>query len=370
MPTAINPVSAHLRAESEEIVHRWEREIAGQLPQLARLERQAVIDHIPEFLVGLAAWLEGDEVSGRRGFDALVHGHALQRLGHGVDLSTLTTEYQVLRLVILEELLPLECTRPLIAALVRLNVGLDFAVNDAIRSYTRNRDEIRERFISILGHDLRPPLNAVALATATILSTPCNEPRHQRLAATSQRSADRMGRMIADVIDFAHAHLGGGIPAVPSACNMGLLCEEAAAELRMTHPERVILVATAGDLDGAWDRDRVLQAISNLIGNALQHGQGPIEVSARASPDHAAVITVVRNHGPVIPAELVGRMFDPFRHGAASAARPRTSLGLGLYIVQQIAIAHGALCRVQSDAEATTFEIVWPRRDQKQQESQ
>lgn len=360
MPTSANPVSARLRADTEEIVQRWEREIAGQIPQLARLERRTVIDHIPEFLVGLAAWLEGDEESGRRGFDALVHGHALQRLGHGVELSNLTTEYQVLRLVILEHLLELEATRQVFESLIRLNVGLDYAVNDAIRSYTKNRDVTRERFISILGHDLRNPLNAVALATETILATPCNDPRHQRLATTGQRSADRMGRMIADVIDFAHAHLGGGIPAVPSGCNMGLLCEEAAAELRLTHPERVIRVATAGDLDGAWDRDRVLQAISNLIGNAIQHGLDPIEVSARESPEHDAVVTVVRNRGAAIPTGQLDRLFDPFRQGA-SAARPRSSLGLGLYIVQQIAIAHGAVCTVHSDAETTAFEIVWPR---------
>jgi len=354
-------VSALLRGEINEIIQRWELEIVRRVPDLALLDRAAMIDHCPEFLVGLATWLERDDDSGRRGFDALVHGHALQRLGHGVDLSTLTTEYQVLRRVILEQLLQLETSRHVRTSLIRLNEGLDYAVNDAIRRYAQNRDDTRERFISILGHDLRNPLNTVSLATATIAATPCSEPRHQRLAVTGQRSADRMGRMIADVIDFAHAHLGGGIPAVPRGCNMGALCEEAAVELRLTHPERAIRVVTAGDLDGSWDQDRVIQVFSNLIANAIQHGLDPIELSARERADHDAVITCVRNRGPAIPAELRDRLFDPFRHGAAPAGRPRSSLGLGLYIVQQIAIAHGALCNVRSDMDATEFEIVWPR---------
>jgi signal transduction histidine kinase len=356
-----DPVSLHLRADVDVIAATWEATVMERLPHLQRLERAIVIDHLPEFLVGLASWVDGDEATGRRGFEALAQGHALQRLGHGVNLATLSTEYQVLRNVILEHLLRVESSTAVRVSLVRLNDGIDYAVNEAIRRYSTRRDEIRERFVGILGHDLRNPLNALNLAAVAIASTPCSEAKHHRMGATIQRSADRMMRMISDVIDFAHAHLGNGIPAVPKHCNMGDICEEAAQELRLGHPHRTIEVTGAGDLDGHWERDREMQALSNLIGNAVQHGQDPITIAVRESPDRLTVITRVSNGGAAIPKDLIGRLFDPFRQGDECAARLRTNLGLGLYIVQQIAMAHGAVCSVTSSSDQTCFEIAWPR---------
>ena len=356
-----NAVSTHLRKEVDEIATQWERMALARLPHLRQLDRRALLDHLPEFLYGLASWVEGDEDAGRRGFEALAEGHAVQRLGHGVDLHTMSTEYQILRNVILERLLLVQSSDAVCRALVQLNDGIDYAVNEAVRRYTGSRDRIRERFVGILGHDLRIPLNAVGLAAAQISAHPCDDPKHARMATTIQRSSDRMVRMIADVIDFAHAHLGQGIPAVPTLADLGEICEEAAGELRLNHPERKIQVELSGDLRGHVDRDRLVQALSNLIGNAVQHGRDPIIVSAREGDAKDTVITQVKNFGTAIPPELAKRLFDPFRVGHEGTNRPRTNLGLGLYIVQQIALTHGAVCTVRSDETETVFEIVWPR---------
>lgn len=356
-----NPVSDHLRAHVEAISAAWEATVLGRLPHLQRLDRGVLIDHVPELLYGLAAWVEGDKEGGRRGFEALAQGHAIQRLGHGINLETLSTEYQILRNVILEALLQVKSDETVRLSLVQLNDGIDYAVNEAVRRYSTRRDEIRERFVGILGHDLRNPLNAVSLAAAHVIATPCDDPKHVRMGATIQRSADRMMRMISDIIDFAHAHLGHGIPAVPTPQDMGEICENAAQELRIAHPERTIRVTRSGDLTGAWDHDRVMQALSNLIGNALQHGTDPIVISASESADHHTVLTRVTNGGESIPRETLEQLFDPFRHGGDPKIRVRTNLGLGLYIVQQIAIAHGGVCTATSDHSVTTFEIAWPR---------
>ncbi len=358
---ASNPVSESLRDHVSSISQAWEVEILSRVPGLQQLERGALVDHIPEFLVGLASWIEGDEEAGRQGFEILAQGHALQRLGHGISLESLSTEYQILRHTILEQLLQIGSSEQVREALVRLNDGIDYAVNEAVRRYSSRRDMIRERFVGILGHDLRNPLNAVTLAAAQIGTHVCSDPKHARLAATIQRSADRMSRMIADVIDFAHAHLGQGIPSVPTLADLGEICEEAAAELRMNHPDREIRVERSGDLRGHVDRDRAIQALSNLIGNAVQHGRGPITITAREVEGNQAVVTAVRNAGPPIPQEVLQRLFDPFRAGHEGINRPRSNLGLGLYIVQQIALAHGAICQVTSKANETVFEITWPR---------
>ena len=357
----MNAVSDHLRAEVDEIAKHWEQAALRRLPHLQQLDRQALIDHVPEFIFGLAAWVEGDEAVGRRGFEALAEGHAVQRLGHGIDLHSLSTEYQILRNVILQHLMHVESSRSVRESLVRLNDGIDYAVNEAVMRYSKSRDLIRERFVGILGHDLRVPLSAVTLAAAQIAAHPCTEPKHGRMAATIQHSSDRMVRMIADVIDFTHAHLGQGIPASAELEDLGEISEEAVSELRLTHPGRDLRVELAGDLRGHLDRDRVIQALSNLIGNAIQHGKDPIIVSAREASDRGAIVTQVKNFGTRIPPELAARLFDPFRVGHEGANRPRTNLGLGLYIVQQIALAHGAACTVRSDEKETTFEITWPR---------
>jgi len=354
-----NPVSAYLRYEVDAIAQAWGVAVLQRLPHLRKLERGALIDHLPELLLGLATWIDGDKTRARQGLDALAEGHALQRLGHGVSLETLCIEYQVLRSVIFEQLLVLESSKHLRSTLVLLGEGLDHAVTEAIRRYTMQREQVRERFVGILGHDLRNPLSAIVLAATHVAAVPCSEPKHAQLGATIQRSANRMLRLIADVIDFTQAHMGDGIPAVPKLCDMGEICEEAAQELRVGHPDRRISVDLHGDLRGHWDRDRVIQAISNLIGNAIEHGRDPIEVGAEVRADQQAVITRISNHGPTIPPQELARVFDPFHRGHDD--HRRNGLGLGLYIVQQIALAHGASATVTSRDGLTTFELCWPR---------
>lgn len=355
-----NPVSVYLRTHLSELQEAWVKTVTEQLPALHVLARPALIDHLPEFLVGLAAWIEGDKDSGGRGFDALVQGHALQRLGHGIPLEVLTHEYQLLRTTIQRALLALPCTEEIRALMIVVDQGIDFATAQAVHRYTGRRDEARDRFISILGHDLRNPLSSVALAAAGIAAVPCTAPKHATNASIIQRSAERMQRMIADVMDFAQAHLGEGIPAVPTACDMRALATEAAHELSLAHPDRDIAVDSTGNTRGSWDQDRVVQALSNLIGNAVQHGTDPIRVVIRERDDHLAVVTRVTSRGTPIDAARLTQLFEPFSPALEPGQR-RTGLGLGLYIVQQIAIAHGALCVVHSNEEETSFEIEWPR---------
>jgi signal transduction histidine kinase len=355
-----NPVSQFLRSELASMQKTWEKAILKQLPVLQTLERGAVIDHLPEFMLGLAAWVDGDDEEGRKGFAALVEGHALQRLGHGIPLEVLTVEYQVLRTTICTALLAVESSDQVRQLLIRVNEGIDFATSAAVHRYTGRRDEIRERFISILGHDLRNPLSSILLGAATIAALPCATAKHATTASIIQRSAERMQRMIADVMDFAQAHLGDGIPSVPAECDMRTLATEAARELQLANPERVITLEANGDLRGAWDKDRVIQALSNLIGNSVQHGTDPIRIVVDEAADHMSVRTRVENRGRAIPTGELNQLFQPFGPNRDPAKR-RSGLGLGLFIVQQIAIAHGALCKVTSDDELTAFEINWPR---------
>jgi signal transduction histidine kinase len=352
-------VTHFLRERQTEIVERWEQEARDELASLRKMSRPVLLDHIHEFLSGLADWIEGDTELAEKAFARLAEGHALQRLGYGVGLETLTREYSKLRVVLLQLLMTIEESQENREQIVRLHEGMDRAINECMRRYATRREEVRERFVAILGHDLRDPLSTVVISANSLAANPALKPEHRVVAARIVRACDRMQRMISDVLDFARGHLGTGIPAYPTLNDMGEICRAAADEIIGANPQREVVVDLNGDLRGAFDRDRVHQALTNLLANAIYHSEGRIEVRAYETGDRDAIITEVTSHGEKIPEDLRERMFDPFAHGDMTS--PRRGLGLGLFIVQQIAIAHGALCDVASTDQATTFSIRWPR---------
>jgi signal transduction histidine kinase len=337
-------VAELIRQDAARIARGWRKEVGDE----PALERQ-----VPELLAAVADWIGGDTTSIDAAFGSLVESPALQRLGYGIGLETLTRETGKLRVVLLRQLLCLPPTRELCASLIRLHEGMDRGIAEAVRRYAERREEVRDLFIGILGHDLRDPLGTIRI-TARILA---RNPRLRGHAERIEQACGRMQRLVDDVLDFARGHLGGGIPAAPAPCDMGALCRAAADEISAANPQRPFRVELHGDLHGNFDHDRVIQALANLLSNAVQHGEGPIEMAAYETPEHDAVITAVTSHGEPIPPEVLARIFDPF----ARAETSRAGLGLGLYIVQQIAQAHGAICDVHSSRDATTFAIRWPR---------
>ena len=355
----MSTVSDFLRGQMSRIAERWEDEVRADLPALAKMTKPVLFDHLPEFLDGLANWIDGDENMAELAFAKLAQGHALQRLGYGVGLETLTREYSKLRAVILRVLMDIPATDENREDMLRLHEGMDRAINEAMHRYATRREEVRERFVAILGHDLRDPLSTVVISANMLAANPSLKSEHRVVASRIVRACDRMQRMISDVLDFARGHLGSGIPANPTLNDIGEICRAAADEIIGANPQRQVAVDLQGDLRGAFDRDRVHQAMTNLLANAIHHSQGSIEVRAHETEDRHAIITEVTSHGDVIPEDLRHRLFDPFAQ--ADVAGPRHGLGLGLFIVQQIALAHGALCDVDSDETGTTFSIRWPR---------
>jgi signal transduction histidine kinase len=357
-----NAVSDHLRECKRAIAGAFEARTRAELAALAALDRASLIDHLPEFLDGLARWVEGDTSAARVAFIALSEGHALQRLQYAIDLTTLTREYAVLRSVVARSLLAVsEDSEAYREHVIAVNEGLDEAIYGAVRRYMQSRDQVRDRFIGILAHDLRTPLSTIAMASLQVpMITPSlADTRAAELCGVIHRSAERMMRMIDDVVEFARGQLGGGIPISLALADLGLITHAAVDELRVAHPNRELAVSHAGDLRGYFDRDRVLQLAANLIANAITYGRGAIAVRVTEEPDRRALRMTVHNRGPVIAAERLSSLFDPLRPEQPGTRR---GLGLGLYIVRQIALGHGARCEVTStEADGTTFTVLWPR---------
>jgi two-component system, sensor histidine kinase and response regulator len=229
------------------------------------------------------------------------------------------------------------------------------------RELTERTETLRlnEMFAAVLGHDLRTPLAAV-LASARLLQEAPSEDAVRRASARILSSGDRMGRMIDDMLDLARARLGGGLTVRKDAADLGAVVQRVLPELQGAAPDRVIEVRETGDLSGRFDADRLAQVVSNLVGNAIEHGQPGTSIAVRLDGGAPGEVRItVANAGAIAPA-LLPRVFDPFRRDARQPGR-QDGLGLGLYIAQQVALAHGGAITVDSGEGRTTFTVALPR---------
>jgi signal transduction histidine kinase len=242
---------------------------------------------------------------------------------------------------------------------------------------------LNEMFMAVLGHDLRNPVGAV-VTTAALLQVTQDPPVVRQAAERLRSIGTRMGRMINDLLDLARARLAGGIPVDPRPTDVAAVVRRVVDELRLVHQGREVTLALPGGKEGAivgqWDADRLAQLVGNLVVNALEHGPRDRPVSITLSRTPVAAILAVANPGH-IPADLMTQLFDPFRSGATRGENPRGDsmrgddmrgesargegpigggLGLGLYIVQQIAAAHGGGVTVKNEAGTVTFAVTLP----------
>ena len=219
---------------------------------------------------------------------------------------------------------------------------------------------LNEMFVAVLGHDLRTPLGAIITA-AQLLELHGGDELTRDIAARTLSSGKRMNRLIDDMLDFARARLAGGIPLVRAHADLGVLVQRVVQEHQASFPERRIEIRCQGDLTGNWDADRLAQVVSNIVGNALQHGRDgePIRVRLDGTMPSEVCCEVI-NAGAIDPAVLP-RLFDPFRGGRRQSGR-HDGLGLGLYIAQQIVHAHEGRIAVDPDNRShAVFSIAVPR---------
>lgn len=222
---------------------------------------------------------------------------------------------------------------------------------DQVLAETQRYARLMEVFISVLTHDLRNPLTAIM--TASEMLKPDQDVT--RAALRIRQSADRMARLIDQLLDFSRIKMGAGLPL--DLCEMDLAAtgRMVVGELEVGYPDRRIQFETHGVLWGTWDRDRLAQLLSNLGGNACQHGDDPISI--RLDGTQADMVRFsVENRGS-IPDHMMPDLFEPGARKANSRG-----LGLGLFIAQQIAAAHGGAVQVDSGSDRTRFLVEIPRR--------
>ena len=229
----------------------------------------------------------------------------------------------------------------------------------AVALYKEREAQYRDRFLGILGHDLRNPINVIVLS-ATLLAQQALSEDQIKMAARILKGAQRLTGMTNDMLDFARGRLGSPMPLTIATSNLGVVVSDVVDEVQAANPSCLIDFKANGDLNGEWDSDRLKQMVSNLLINAIQHGTGEnIQVTVKS--DATSVALEVHNEGRPIAEELLATIFDPLVRGK-SANQNSTGLGLGLFIVHEIVSRHEGTVAVSSSQNAgTTFVVRLPR---------
>lgn len=364
--------------DMEAILANWEAFAATLLPAAASMTPLALRDHAQHILKAVAKDLvspqtreaQSEKSKGRAPAvagapETAAQTHAVLRARSGFDINQLVAEYRALRASVLRlwmDASPLD--EPGVEDVVRFNEAMDQAVAESVGHFQAQVERARNLLLGMLGHDMRSPLDTI-LTTASHLAE-LNAGEHVSLAAARLiRSGASMQALLDDLVDFNRTKLGLGLKIVPSDVDLAAVVADELEQLRGAHANRRIELAVTGDNRGWWDGARLQQLLRNLVANAIKYGSpdAPVRVALRG--EEAGVCLEVTNSGPTIDPSALGEIFDPLRRGSTQGEGrdARSGLGLGLFIVREIAVAHGGEVEVRSDAGETTFAVRLPRRD-------
>ena len=240
-----------------------------------------------------------------------------------------------------------------------IGAATDITEQQAMQRRLTDDVSFRERMMGVLGHDLRNPLNAIALSAELLLRRAEWPAEDRKQLERIHRAGDRMKEMIETLLDFTRLRFGA-FPLSFRPADLGEIARAVVDELRAGQPDGAIELRARGALRGQWDPARVSQAIANLVSNALAYGEPGTMITVEVDGNDREVTVSVNNRGAPIPPAFVAVIFEPFRRDVPQDRSPH-GLGLGLYIVQQIVLAHGGEIRVESNSQdGTTFTMRLP----------
>ncbi len=364
-------LSRFISENTELIVGEWESFARTLEPFSHDMTPHALRDHIQQILAFIVPDMETSQTpeeqrlkshGSRDETDTAAQTHAALRFAGGFDIGQMASEYRALRASVLKLW---SRTGPAfdeqdIADMTRFNEAIDQELAESVGFYMKKVALSKDLVVGVLGHDLRGPIQAIMLSAELAVHMGTLSERQTMLINKVLESARRMSDLINNLLDVTRARFGSGLPVVRAMMNMGFVAQQVVDEVQMVHPHRPIELTMSGGLMGDWDKARIGQVFSNLLGNAIQYGfQGsPIRVDLAGMS--GAVTLTVGNEGVPIPPEKMGMIFNPLTRGLSDKGSSG-SLGLGLYITKEVVLAHGGAIGVtSSEANGTIFTAYFP----------
>ncbi len=376
-------LAAFIRSKEEAIVAEWEAFAQTYLPSAAHMDRSALRDHIIGLLRFVANDLESSQTERERSekakgqgpkeggaHDSAAETHADLRFTGGFDTVEMISEFRALRASVIKlwraEWAKTE-TVDILPDLLRFNEAIDQVMTESLSRFTNKFHHSGSLFVGTLVHDFRGPLVAIDNSAQALVMRGKLDDEQVNLVSQIETSTSRISRLVSNLIDAVRIRLDMGMPIAPAPMDIGTTVQEAAKEVQAAHPDRKILIETSGDLEGEWDRARVGQVLSNLIGNAVLHGLKTSTIDVAAKGAGQEVILSVHNEGAISP-DAVATVFDPLPRGEHEnkIQSEKATLDLGLFVTKGIVTAHGGKITVtSSEGEGTTFTAHLPRKNSK-----
>ncbi len=367
-----------IRQSSDSIIREWEKFAESLRPAAGDMGSLSLRDHIQEILIFVAKDIESvqsgqEQVEKSQGEKVrssqytAAEAHAALRLAGGFDLDQMVSEYRALRASVIKLWIvnTAELNSQDVIDLIRFNESIDQELTESISHYTKKVSHAKDLFLGILSHDLRTPVSAALMSAQLMPKIGILNERQSMLASQITDCMSRASDLITNLFDLTRARFGSGLPVTRDQMDMGFVSRQLVAEMRIVFPDNVINLEITGDMEGKWDKARIGQVFSNLIGNAVHYGFRDLPVEVNVKGAASEVMISVHNQGVPIPADIAGKIFDPLSRGSFENTNGRTEsihLGLGLYITKEIVAAHGGTISViSSEEEGTTFTAHFPR---------
>jgi len=369
-------LAAFISENIEPIVGEWEDFARTLTPSSTHMTSLALRDHIHQILEFIVDDIKSsqtpkEETLKSRGLKIRTNAttaaetHAALRLTGGFNIGQMTSEYRALRASVIKlwKRTNVFIDEEDFNDVTRFNESIDQALTESVSYYM---DEVlfsKDLFAGILGHDLRGPLQAIVLSAELMLLGVLNE-RQKMLTENISEGATRMSALIDNLLDVTRARFGAGLSIRRIPMDMGFVGHQIVDEVRIVHPLRTIVLVVSENVRGEWDKARIGQVFSNLIGNAIQYGFKDTPIGVNITGDVESVTLTVHNNGVPIAQDKIGTIFNPL-----TRARPdgnnglgSMNLGLGLFIAKEVVQAHGGTILVASSEEkGTTFIARFPR---------
>jgi signal transduction histidine kinase len=371
-------LSTFIDQNLDDILRDWVSFAAQQLPAAASMDVTALLDHgrliLQEISADMGRPQDDEEQQAKSEGQNSEEGthrrpsraHARQRAQQGFEIEQMVAEYRALRATVLRlwSAHSADIHAEDLEDVTRFNEAVDQAIAESLAVFVAEVSRTNDLFLGVLGHDLRGPLSTIA-AYAQVARR--DHPQDAHKIAVVQRSVAQMKGLVDDLLAYTRQRLGWSVTIDPKPLVLDEHVLHTLQEIEATGHRQHLALATKGDMSGEWDSIRLHQAVSNLVFNALKYSASDTDVKVSLDGTHPdTVVLAVENQGKPIPAVLLPRLFDPLvrADGELASDDPQlagANLGLGLYVVRSIAIAHGGEVEVSSDASATCFTLRLPR---------